>query len=99
LRSLSSVYELLPLFPCLEHGDRLVKITSSNIIVPHLDRDRMDAAIAFHDSIRTPAESRDAKGDIAPYEQVVFYNRRQRTPLCGTIDGSSNLRLFDHDLS
>jgi hypothetical protein len=42
--------------------------------------------VAFHDAIRTPAEQRAEASVICPYEQIVFYSRRQPTALSARLE-------------
>jgi hypothetical protein len=50
LRSLTSVYQLLPIYPCYDDGGgALRRVTEASI--PNLDRERAAAALAFHHQI------------------------------------------------
>jgi|SRR5215211_2577142 len=52
LRSFTSVYQLLPIYPCVDRGDgTLARVTEVDGI-PGLDTDRAAAALAFHRAIR-----------------------------------------------
>jgi hypothetical protein len=52
LRSFTSVYQLLPIYPCLDEGDgNLVRLTEATGIVPGLDPARVWAAREFHHEI------------------------------------------------
>lgn len=54
-RSTTSVYQLLPIYPCYDAGDgKLVRITEAN--VPMIDSARAKAARAFHDEIKTAVD-------------------------------------------
>lgn len=59
LRSFTSVYQLLPIYPCYDGGDgRLVRV--SEAAVPNVDQARARAALEFHREIeRSVAEHRD----------------------------------------
>src|SRR5262249_51968103 len=51
LRSFTSVYQLLPIYPCVDGGDgKLVRVTEA-LDLPNVDHDRARAAIAFHREI------------------------------------------------
>lgn len=52
LRSLTSVYQLLPIYECYDAGDgRMVRVAETDGI-PGVDRERAAAALAFHHEIR-----------------------------------------------
>lgn len=57
LRSFTSVYQLLPIYPCYQAGDGrdLVRLSESTGI-PYLDADRARAADAFHREIEQAVE-------------------------------------------
>lgn len=56
LRSLTSVYQLLPTFACVDGaGDELVVPTDPAATVPHLDLDRASDALAFHTAMNDAA--------------------------------------------
>jgi pimeloyl-ACP methyl ester carboxylesterase len=86
LRSLPSVYELLPIFPCLLNGGKPQKIIDVASTLPHLDQGRWKQAVAFHESISAPALERAESGVPCPYEQIVFYSQRQPTFLSARLD-------------
>jgi pimeloyl-ACP methyl ester carboxylesterase len=51
LRSFQSVYELLPIYPCVDTGiGDLARMSEAK--VPHVDPFRVEAALAFHHEIR-----------------------------------------------
>lgn len=105
VRSMPSVYELLPLFPAIridsEQGFGLHRVADFFGLDPVSGKDRaaangsgaglpalqgldygmLKSALEFHACIRMPAEARAAEKVPSPYEQYVFFNRRQRTPL------------------
>lgn len=57
LRSFTSVYQLLPIYPCFDPGDgELVRVTETDG-VPNLDRERAAGALAFHREIREAVEA------------------------------------------
>ncbi len=52
LRSFPSVYQLLPLYRCIETGSGLVKVADAAASgLPHIDSDRARDALAFHKEI------------------------------------------------
>ena len=61
LRSLTSVYQLLPIYPCYDNGSgELIKVSRAASI-PNLDGKRADEARAFHDEIAAGVDRH--KGD------------------------------------
>jgi pimeloyl-ACP methyl ester carboxylesterase len=51
LRSFPSVYQLLPIYPCLDPGDgRLIRVSEA-VGLPHIDLERTRAGDAFHREI------------------------------------------------
>ncbi len=56
LRSFTSGYQLLPIYPCYDGGDgNLVRL--SETAVPNVDAEKTSAAKAFHDEIRAAVEA------------------------------------------
>jgi hypothetical protein len=59
LRSFDSVYQLLPVYPCVDAGgERLLRVTETTGI-PNLDPARAAAARAFHEEIREAVEAHE----------------------------------------
>lgn len=57
-RSLTSTYQLLPIYPCYDPGDgQLVRIGETTGI-PNIDARRAADALAFHNEMTVPAEAR-----------------------------------------
>ena len=86
-RSLTALYQLLPIYPCYDGGDGThVRVTEAQI--PNLDPAKAQAALAFHQEIRDAVESnmnepayRDARYDIRPIvgiEQPTAQSARRR---------------------
>lgn len=97
LRSLPSVYELLPIYPCLTRDNQKPqKIDDPGVTVPHLDEGRWSKAKAFYNGITIPALQRKQSDIPCPYEQIAFYNRRQPTSLSGRLNGD-RLEYSLHD--
>jgi pimeloyl-ACP methyl ester carboxylesterase len=71
-RSLTAVYQLLPIYPCYDGGDgKLARVAEARI--PNLDPAKTKAALAFHHEIRDAVEENmklseyaDARYDIRP---------------------------------
>ena len=77
LRSFTSVYQLLPIYPCVEtSGGEMARVTEATGI-PNLDPDRAAAALAFH------AEIRDAVGEHER-EESYRHGRYVIRPIIGT---------------
>jgi pimeloyl-ACP methyl ester carboxylesterase len=63
LRSFTSVYQLLPIYPCFDGGDgQLVRLTETDR-VPNLDADRAAAARGFHEEIREAVDAHVQDGE------------------------------------
>ncbi|MGB7761819.1 MAG: hypothetical protein WBL61_18445 [Bryobacteraceae bacterium] len=76
LRSFTSVYQLLPIYPCHDEGNGMVRVKDARKI-PFLDPARAQAALRFHDEIRTAVE--DNLKDDAYLKQRYFIH-----PVVGT---------------
>jgi hypothetical protein len=76
LRSFTSVYQLLPIYPCHDEGNGLVRVTEAKKI-PNLVLARAEAALAFHDEIRT-AVTANLKNE------AYLQNRYYIHPIVGT---------------
>jgi pimeloyl-ACP methyl ester carboxylesterase len=62
-RSLTSVYQLLPIYPCYDAGDgRLVRVGETSG-VPNIDAARAKAALALHHEIRDAVEAHRATAE------------------------------------
>lgn len=76
LRSFTSVYQLLPIYPCIDDGSGSLKRPAEASGFPALDTDRAVAALAFHRSIE------DAVSDHARDEPTD--GRYRIEPVVGT---------------
>jgi hypothetical protein len=56
LRSLTSVYQLLPIYPCYDPGDGQLSYINE-VTIPNLDPGRVAAALEFHHEIENAVES------------------------------------------
>ena len=93
LRSFTSIYQLLPIYPCFDPGDGTLKRTTEAPI-PHVDSGKAEAALAFTTRSATPMErnSKDPEyrmtatrihcvvGNVQPTYQSARRGRRQRRP-------------------
>ncbi|MGZ8603256.1 MAG: lipase/acyltransferase domain-containing protein [Actinomycetota bacterium] len=79
LRSFTSVYQLLPIYPCLrnEGAEGLVRLTEAGSSIPNLDPTRVAAADVFHREIERAVE---AHADDDEYRS----NRYAIHPIVGT---------------
>jgi pimeloyl-ACP methyl ester carboxylesterase len=58
VRSLTAVYQLLPIYPCYDAGDgKLVRVAETD--VPNIDRTRAAAAREFHEEISRAVEANE----------------------------------------
>jgi len=65
LRSLTSVYQLLPVYPCVEFGNGYERVAELDGRVPGIDHDRATAALAeFHRAIENGVAAHDPR----PYD-------------------------------
>ena len=76
VRSLTAVYQLLPIYPCYDTGgDKLVRIAETD--VPNIDKERAAAAHAFHDEITHAVEAHEQ-------DEEYLRNRYSIRPVIGT---------------
>jgi pimeloyl-ACP methyl ester carboxylesterase len=62
VRSLTAIYQLLPTYACYDGGDgRLVGVGDATI--PHVDRQRAQAAAEFHDEIREAVKAHEQEDE------------------------------------
>jgi Lecithin:cholesterol acyltransferase len=62
VRSLTAVYQLLPIYPCYDAGDgKLVRVAETD--VPNIDRNRAAAAREFHEEIQRAVEANEQNED------------------------------------
>ena len=69
LRSMTSVHQLLPIYPCVDDGGaELAKIADAAGLPKGVDRERVSAAVAFHDEIAAAVDRNGGYGryDIHP---------------------------------
>ena len=64
----TSIYQLLPIYPCFDPGDGTLKRTTETTI-PHVDRAKAEAALAFHHEIRDAATR---NGENAEYQDARY---------------------------
>jgi pimeloyl-ACP methyl ester carboxylesterase len=76
VRSLTAVYQLLPIYPCFEDGNgKLVRIAETD--VPNIDRTRAAAAREFHDEIALAVEANEQ-------DEAYLQDRYSTRPVIGT---------------
>jgi pimeloyl-ACP methyl ester carboxylesterase len=63
LRSFTSVYQLLPIYPCVDRGDGTLGRVTEVDGIPGLDRDRAAQALAFHRAIREAVDNHREDAD------------------------------------
>jgi pimeloyl-ACP methyl ester carboxylesterase len=56
LRSFTSVYQLLPIYPCYDGGNGQMVRACEAVGIPHVVPERVKAAFAFHEEIRLAVE-------------------------------------------
>lgn len=57
VRSFTSVYQLLSIYPCYDAGDGRLSRIGETVGIPNVDAGRAAAALAFHNEIRTAVET------------------------------------------
>jgi hypothetical protein len=77
LRSFTSVYQLLPIYPCIDLGDSKMVRVNETSRVPKLDPEMAAAALEFHNEIRNAAEDHRR-------EEEYLQNRYKICPIVGT---------------
>ncbi|NNF62857.1 MAG: hypothetical protein HKN07_01240 [Acidimicrobiia bacterium] len=85
LRSLTSVYQLLPIYPCFDEGDGTLVRTAETDAIPNLDRTRAEEALAFHRSIEAAVSQR--AGVDGAYRTFPIVGITQPTMQSGVLDG------------
>jgi pimeloyl-ACP methyl ester carboxylesterase len=63
LRSFTTVYQLLPIYPCIDAGDGQMLRVLEGEPIPNLDPDRARAALDFHHHIRDAVEKHRQEDD------------------------------------
>lgn len=89
LRSLTSVHQLLPIYPCIDDGTGEPKRPAEATGFPHLDAARAAAALDFHRSIEAAVEEhrRDESYLARGYRLEPVVGTDQPTINSGRIDG------------
>ena len=85
LRSLTSVYQLLPIYPCFDEGDGTLVRTAETDAIPNLDRARAAEALAFHRSIEAAVSER--AGREGAYRTFPIVGITQPTLQSAVLDG------------
>lgn len=91
LRSFTSVYQLLPIYPCIDAGGAPQRVADAAEagLLPHTDTARARAARAFHQQI-TDAQAANAKLDAyvaSGYTMVPVVGNEQPTAQSARIEG------------
>lgn len=88
-RSLTALYQLLPIYPCYDGGDgKLVRVTETQI--PKLDATKAAAALAFHHEIRAAVEANMS-------DQEYVDGRYDLRPIVGIEQPTSQSAIRDGD--
>ncbi len=89
LRSLSSVYELLPTYPCIDDGTGTLQRPAEATGFPHLDPSRARAALDFHAAIADSVHDKRNDTEYADhgYRLEPIVGTDQPTSNSGRIDG------------
>lgn len=98
VRSFTSVYQLLPTYPCYDRGDgELQRVDAIDGIVS-LDIPRASAALSFHEEIRMAVEenSKDSAYQRGHYTVHPIVGTHQPTPQIGRRTGGRVVMLDRH---
>jgi hypothetical protein len=90
LRSFTSVYQLLPIYPCHDEGNGMVRVKDAKKI-PHLDVARAKAAFDFHDEIRNAV-------DVNLKNETYTKNRYFIHPIVGTQQPTMQSSQFNNEM-
>ena len=74
-RSFTAIYQLLPVYPCVETDDGLVRVAETDI--PNVDRQRAASAREFHEEIRLAVEKHEQ-------DEEYLHGRYDIRPVIGT---------------
>jgi Lecithin:cholesterol acyltransferase len=92
LRSFTSIYQLLPIYQCVDNGDGSLHRVTEVTGIPGLEADRAADALAFHRSIREAVEAHQQDADYREHGYKV-------RPLAGIFQPTSqSARLGDKRL-
>ncbi len=95
LRSYTSVYQLLPIYEVIQHGDRYLRVTDVEQI-EHVSRSRaLAAANEFHHRIEVAASQRAASPHASAYVSVLIIGTQQLTAQSAILSGSQ-IRVENH---
>lgn len=96
MRSLTSVYQLLPIYQAVGSAQGYQRIAEGPDL-PHVERDRATAALAFHREIEAAVEGnrQDSRFSSQGYEMVPIVGIRQRTKQSAWLDGDVLRPSFD----
>jgi hypothetical protein len=89
VRSFTSVYQLLPIYPCYDPGDGRLRRVAETRGIPHVDATRAASALAFHADIRAAVErnARDAAYAAGRYTLHPIVGTYQPTLQVGRLAG------------
>lgn len=90
LRSLTSVYQLLPIYPCIDDGSDALSRPAEAKGFPNLDTDRAGAALAFHRAIERAVNQHST-------ETAYIENGYRIDPVVGTDQPTLNSGRIDGD--
>jgi pimeloyl-ACP methyl ester carboxylesterase len=88
VRSMNSVYQLLPIYPCVDGGDGTLVRPAEIGDIPHVDQARAQAALEFHHEISDAVEQHEQDDD---YTQ----NRYEIRPVVGTFQPTNQSALLE----
>ncbi len=95
VRSLPSVYQLLPTYACLDVGDGVVN-ELTDVQVPDLDGGRVQAAVTFHRTIAERVEKSSAGYEIVAIKGHVQPTAQSALLRAGRIEAINAYQGIDH---
>jgi len=88
LRTFTSLYQLLPIYPCVQAGSGIRRVDEGGL--PHVEAARIDAGVHFHREIEAAVEANLKDPDYRERFPLVF-------PVVGTNQPTSQLAAIEGD--
>lgn len=97
VRSFTSVYQLMPRYPCVDVGDKVLRRPGEASGIPYVDVARAKAALVFHREIDAAVERNSALPEYikSGYVMRPIVGMYQRTRQSGRIEGGKLVMKFE----
>jgi hypothetical protein len=97
VRSFTSVYQLMPRYPCVDLGDKVLRRPGETSRIPNVDVGRAKAALEFHREIDAAVARNAALPEYAKSGYVMrpIVGMYQRTKQAGRIEGGKLVMKFE----